>query len=121
MPDEPIYTEAKILGQLKSTLPRWRYENGCLCREYRTSGWKGSLMVANTVGHLAEAAWHHPDLTLSYGSVTVRLSTHSANGITDKDFELASKIEETLMWRPSAESTLDGTPEDPRYAYVDYD
>ena len=37
-------------------------------RTYRTTSWKGTLMVINTVGHLAEAAWHHPDLTASYAS-----------------------------------------------------
>ena len=53
-------------------------------------------MVINTVGHLAEAAWHHPDITASYAWVEVRLMNHAANGITDKDFELAKKIEEVV-------------------------
>jgi len=44
-------------------------------------------MVVNTVGHLAEAAWHHPDLTVSYAFVIVKLCTHDAKGITDKDFD----------------------------------
>jgi pterin-4a-carbinolamine dehydratase len=78
-------------------------------------------MVVNTVGHLAEAAWHHPDLTVSYGSVIVKLTTHSAKGITERDFELARKIEETIMWRPGPQSALEGTPDDPRFKYVVYD
>ncbi|EXJ14581.1 4a-hydroxytetrahydrobiopterin dehydratase [Imhoffiella purpurea] len=121
MSDETIHSETEIQKRLQTELPRWRHADGRLCREYRTSGWKASLMVVNAVGHLAEAAWHHPDLAVSYASVTVTLTTHSANGITDKDFELAGRIEETLMWRPGAESALDGTPEDPRYAYLEYD
>ena len=80
-------------------------------------------MVVNTVGHLAEAAWHHPDLAVSYAFVTVKLMNHAAKGITDKDFALAKKIEEVVMWQPGAdaESSLDGTPDDPRFKYVKYE
>ena len=53
-------------------------------------------MVINTVGHLAEAAWHHPDITASYAWVEVRLTNHVAKGVTDKDFELAKKIEDVI-------------------------
>jgi 4a-hydroxytetrahydrobiopterin dehydratase len=79
-------------------------------------------MVINTVGHLAEAAFHHPDLTASYAWVEVRLMNHAAKGITDKDFELARKIEEVVQWQPgAADGALEGTPSDPRFAYVKYD
>jgi pterin-4a-carbinolamine dehydratase len=121
MPHDKVHDEAEILERLRSELPRWRYEDGRLLRGYRASGWKGTLMIVNTVGHLAEAAWHHPDLSVTYDSVTVALTTHSAGGVTDKDFELARKIEETLMWRPAADSALDGTPSDARFAYFQYD
>ena len=57
-------------------------------------------MVINAVGHLAEAAWHHPDIAASYAWVEVKLQNHSAKGITDKDFELARKIEDFVSWRP---------------------
>ena len=78
-------------------------------------------MVVNTVGHLAEAAWHHPDLTVSYAFVTVKLMNHAAKGITEKDFELAKKIEEVVMWQPGTGSALEGTPDDPRFKYVKYE
>lgn len=80
-------------------------------------------MVINTVGHLSEAAWHHPDIAASYAWVEVKLMTHDAKGITDKDFELAKKIEEVVCWRPGQENgALDGTPEDDqRFAYVKYE
>ena len=80
-------------------------------------------MVVNTVGHLAEAAWHHPDLNVSYAFVTVKLMNHAAKGITDKDFALAAKIEDLLSWQPGAEpgSPLEGTPDDPRFKYLKYD
>jgi 4a-hydroxytetrahydrobiopterin dehydratase len=120
---EQAYNEAEIKARLERELPHWRYEDGWIRRTYRTHSWKGTLMLINTVGHLAEAAWHHPDLTASYAWVEVRLKTHSAKGITDKDFQLAKKIEEVVHWQPGKEGgALEGTPaEDQRFAYIKYD
>jgi len=75
------------------------------------------------VGHLAEAAWHHPDLTVSYAFVIVKLCTHDAKGITAKDFELAQKIEQVIAWQPAEEEgALTGTPnDDARFKYIKYD
>jgi 4a-hydroxytetrahydrobiopterin dehydratase len=119
----PVYTEDQIVERLQGELPHWYFENGWIRRKFRTSGWKSSLMVVNTVGHLAEAAWHHPDLTVSYAFVIVKLATHSAKGITEKDFALARKIEDVIQWQPGAsgEGTLEGTPDDPRFKHVKYD
>ncbi|NOS88318.1 MAG: 4a-hydroxytetrahydrobiopterin dehydratase, partial [Methylococcaceae bacterium] len=76
----------------------------------------------NTIGHLAEAAFHHPDLSVSYAFVVVKLMNHAAKGITDKDFELAAKIESVLMWQPAKEGgALTGIPDDPRFKYIKYD
>jgi 4a-hydroxytetrahydrobiopterin dehydratase len=118
MPDR-VLSEAEIHDRLKRDLPRWTLAGGSICRTYRTASWKGTLMVINTVGHLAEAAWHHPDIAASYGSVEVRLNTHDAKGITAKDFELARKIEEVVTWHPGAGDALTGIPEgDERFAYI---
>ena len=79
-------------------------------------------MAVNAIGHLAEAAWHHPDLLVSYNSVEVRLMSHDAKGITERDFALAKKIEELIQWRPGEEGgPFSGTPQEPRYAYIKYD
>jgi 4a-hydroxytetrahydrobiopterin dehydratase len=120
---ERTYSDAEIEARLQRDLPRWRLEGGWIRRKYKTHGWKGTLMVINAVGHLAEAAWHHPDITASYAWVEVRLMNHSAKGVTDKDFELAMKIEEVVLWRPGKSGgALEGTPEtDPRFAYIKYD
>jgi len=88
--------EAEVTAWLEKNLPKWHLEDGWIRRTYKTGSWKGTLMVINTVGHLAEAAWHHPDITASYAWVEVRLMTHSAKGITSKDLELATKIEEVV-------------------------
>lgn len=120
---DTVYTVEEIQARLADELPKWSYEDGWIRRKYRTSGWKATLMVVNTVGHLAEAAWHHPDMTLSYAFVNVKLCNHAAKGITDKDFALAAKIEEVLTWQPGAQadSALEGTPDDPRFKYLKYD
>lgn len=120
-PDE-TYSDEEIAARLAEELPRWEYRDGWIRRKYKTSGWKSTLMVVNTVGHLAEAAWHHPDLTVSYAFVNVKLQNHAAKGITDKDFELARKIEDVVAWQPAAEGgSLEGTPDDPRFKYLKYD
>jgi 4a-hydroxytetrahydrobiopterin dehydratase len=120
---EKAMPEGDVVAWLGANLPTWRLEDGWIRRTYKTNGWKGTLMVINTIGHLAEAAWHHPDLTASYAWVEVRLVTHSAKGITDKDLYLAKKIEEVVQWQPASETnnSLEGTPTDPRFAYIKYD
>ncbi len=57
---EAVFDEATVERRLKEELPQWRLEDGWIRRTYKTASWKGTLMVINTVGHLAEAAWHHP-------------------------------------------------------------
>jgi 4a-hydroxytetrahydrobiopterin dehydratase len=120
---DEVYPADEIQARLAAELPHWTFEDGWIRRKYKTSGWKATLMVVNTVGHLAEAAWHHPDLTVSYAFVTVKLMNHAAKGVTEKDFALARKIEEVLMWQPALEegSALEGTPDDPRFKYLKYD
>jgi 4a-hydroxytetrahydrobiopterin dehydratase len=119
---EEIYTDLQIEARLKEELPRWYLDNGWIRRKYKTSGWKATLMVVNTIAHLAEAAFHHPDMSISYAFVIVKLITHSAKGVTNKDFELAHKIEATICWQPAKEQgALEGTPDDPRFKYIKYD
>ena len=121
--NEEAYSDEEIEVRLKEELGYWYLENGWIRRKYKTSGWKSTLMVINTVGHLAEAAFHHPDLNVSYAFVIVKLMNHAAKGITNKDFELAHKIEDIIMWQPGKEvdSALEGTPEDPRFKYIKYE
>ncbi|MGH8670957.1 MAG: 4a-hydroxytetrahydrobiopterin dehydratase [Burkholderiales bacterium] len=122
-PTERVYNEDETKARLAAELPQWYYEDGWIRRKYRTSGWKSTLMVVNAIGHLAEIAWHHPDLTVSWGFVTVKLMNHAAHGITDKDFALAGKIEEVVHWQPAKEGgPLEGTPQDDqRMKHVRYD
>ena len=116
-----VIADNVIRARLAQELPAWALVDGALERTYRTNGWKSTLMVVNAIGHLAEAAWHHPDLHASWPAVTVRLNSHDAGGITEKDFALATQIEKMIMWQPARDGiALDGTPDDPRYAYISY-
>jgi 4a-hydroxytetrahydrobiopterin dehydratase len=118
-----VYSEDEVKTKLAAELPHWYFEDGWIRRKYRTSGWKATLMVVNTVGHLAEAAWHHPDLTVSYAFVIVKLVSHDAKGVTDRDFALAQKIEQVVHWQPNKDGgPLQGTPnDDARFKYIKYD
>jgi 4a-hydroxytetrahydrobiopterin dehydratase len=77
---------------------------------YLEDGWPTTLMLVNAIGYVSEAAYHHPDLAVTWGKVWVKLKTHTSNGITDKDFALARKIEDTVLWRPDDDGPLEGTP-----------
>ncbi len=119
---EETYSDQDVEQRLREELAHWYLEDGWIRRKYKTSGWKATLMVVNAVGHLAEAAFHHPDLTVSYAFVIVKLKNHAAKGITGKDFALARKIEDVIQWQPGKEeSDLEGTPDDPRFKYIKYD
>ncbi len=119
---EKVYNEDEIRRRLADNLRHWTLVDDTIQRQFKTYGWKSSLMVVNAVGHLAEAAWHHPDVSVSWGQVIVALTTHSAGGITDKDFALAQQIEQFVQWQPRREEgPLEGTPDDPQYRYIKHD
>src|SRR6202521_967613 len=101
MPDEQLkgYCEDEVRTKVaEHGLSDWYLEEGWLRRKYNTDGWPTTLMLVNAVGYLCEAAYHHADLSVTWGKVWVKLKTHSAGGITDKDFALAQKIEEVALW-----------------------
>jgi 4a-hydroxytetrahydrobiopterin dehydratase len=106
MPRSPL-SDAEISSRLRD-LPGWRTENNALTRDFETDGWPTTLMLVNAIGFLAEAADHHPDLQVSWGTVRVALSTHTAKGITGKDFALAREIDTLALWRPAAGGPLTG-------------
>lgn len=62
-------------------------------KEWKFPDFASALAFVNQVGALAEAANHHPDVYLAWGSVRLKLWTHTANGLTDKDFALAAEID----------------------------
>lgn len=91
------YAEPEITARL-AVLPGWQFIDGEIHRTYKTDGWPTTLMLVNAIGFCAEGADHHPDLKVSWGRLVVTLSTHSAGGVTDKDFDLARRIEDIARW-----------------------
>lgn len=114
-----IFNEEEINEWIRNTGSEWSFDGKWIRKTYKTHSWKSTLMVVNAIGHLAELAWHHPDLVVSYAFVEVKLMNHAKKGITQLDFELAKKIDEFILWNPVEEGlSLEGTPDDPRFAYV---
>jgi len=106
-----LYGPEEVQAKLKERgLEDWYLEEGWLRRKFNTDGWPTTLMLVNAIGYICEAAWHHADLSVTWGKLWVKLMTHSEGGITDKDFAVARKIEEVVLWRPEAGSPLEGTP-----------
>jgi len=104
---ERTYDESEITTRLQElSLTAWYMEDGWLRRKYNTDGWPQTLMAVNAIGYICEAAYHHADLAVTWGKLWVKLMTHSAGGITDKDFLVAKKIEEVILWRPEAGGPL---------------
>lgn len=108
MAEDHVLTESELAEALQR-LPGWEVRDGWLRRTYGTPGWPHTMMLATTIGYLAEAAWHHPDLSLGYAQVTVKLQTHRVRAVTYSDVELAVKIDEVVLWKPAG-GALEGFP-----------
>ncbi len=95
-------TPSEIQERL-ATLPGWEVVDDQLQRTFQLPSFAHAAMWIGAIGHLAEAAGHHPDLLLhGYNKVTVMLTTHSANGLTVKDFDLAEQINNLPQRKPKA-------------------
>jgi 4a-hydroxytetrahydrobiopterin dehydratase len=77
-------------------LPGWRFEDNALVRQFTLAGFPDAIAFVTRLAFDAEAADHHPDLTVSYKRVTVRWSTHSEGGVTEKD--LAGVRQTDVVW-----------------------
>jgi 4a-hydroxytetrahydrobiopterin dehydratase len=80
--------EAKLAG-----LPGWERSGAAIAKKFDRGDFVGSVRFVSTVVEPAEEMNHHPDLEISWATVTVTISTHSEGGLTAADFELAGKID----------------------------
>jgi 4a-hydroxytetrahydrobiopterin dehydratase len=71
----------------------WKSEGDELVKVVTRKDFRDALAFVNQVGELAEEANHHPDIDIRWNTVVLRLSTHSAGGVTDKDHALAARID----------------------------
>jgi 4a-hydroxytetrahydrobiopterin dehydratase len=74
-------------------LPGWQIESGELVRTFQFKDFVAALQFVNRVGELAEQAGHHPDIDIRYNRVRLSLVTHDAGGLTEKDFDLATRVQ----------------------------
>lgn len=87
--DQINFNLAKISG--------WNFENSSISKQFQFKDFIEALSFVNTVGLESEKMDHHPDILMfAWNKVKITISTHSASGVTEKDFELAQKIEERL-------------------------
>ena len=87
-PRAPL-TDADIV---EAELADWRHDPGTLVARFRSRSFAAGLDLVNRIGASAEAANHHPDITLTYAAVVVRLASHDVGGITSRDIRLARAI-----------------------------
>lgn len=85
------YTEQQIREAL-DRLDGWARREDHITRTFRFRDFAQAMEFVNRVAAEAEAADHHPDIDIRWNAVTLALSTHSAGGLTDKDFHLANRI-----------------------------
>jgi 4a-hydroxytetrahydrobiopterin dehydratase len=84
--DEQIETR---LAQLSG----WQHGGGAISKQFKCEDFVGSVKFVQSLVEPAEAMGHHPDLEISWDTVTVTISTHSEGGLTGADFELAEKVD----------------------------
>ena len=90
----PAKLTDEVISQLLTERPLWRRESLAIVRDSTFDNFAGALVFVNQVGTLAESLDHHPDILLhGWNKVRVSVMTHSAGGLTEKDFELATRID----------------------------
>ncbi|MGO9481530.1 MAG: 4a-hydroxytetrahydrobiopterin dehydratase [Candidatus Kryptoniota bacterium] len=77
-------------------LPGWRYSGESIMKDYKLKDFQDAMGFVVRIALAAEKIDHHPDLTIEYNRVKVILTTHSEEGVTEKDIELAVKIEKFI-------------------------
>ena len=88
-------TDDAVAHELAGT-PGWQCDGDAIARTWRVADFKAAMIFVNGVAALAEKANHHPDITIHYNEVTLRLWSHDAGGLTRRDFDLARRIGEVL-------------------------
>jgi 4a-hydroxytetrahydrobiopterin dehydratase len=83
-------------GDIQARLDRlqgWTRDGDSITREFKFDDFQGSVDFLNRITPPAEEMNHHPDIAIAWNKVTLTLSTHSEGGLTESDFELATRID----------------------------
>ena len=97
-------TKAELMDETEvqaalATIAGWEFRDGRIRKQFHFRTFLRAITFVNSVAYLAESAGHHPDITINYNRVTLRLITHSEGGLTSRDFALARDIEDKLASR----------------------
>lgn len=94
MPDMVRLIDSEVRRRAEA-LPGWELRDGALYRQFTFRGFAGAFSFMTSIAFLAERMNHHPDWSNVYDTVTIRLSTHDAGGISENDFVMAAEISAT--------------------------
>jgi 4a-hydroxytetrahydrobiopterin dehydratase len=85
--EEEIESELGALGG-------WSRDGEAIVKDFERGDFVGSVGLVDDIVPVAEELGHHPDLAISWDTVTVSITTHSEGGLTSADFELARRIDD---------------------------
>lgn len=83
-----------------NTLNGWDYTDKVIRKNFKFDNFKSAFSIMTRIAFECEAQGHHPDWSNVYNTLNISLSTHEADGITEKDFKLARSIEEIIQENP---------------------
>ena len=85
--------EEEIAAKLAELEEGWEVQDDFINKEYEFENFAEALAFVNQVAAIAEEADHHPDIFFGYGYAEIAITSHDAGGLTERDFELAAKID----------------------------
>lgn len=85
--------EADDLTAALKKCPEWEYEKKAITRTIEFEEFNDAIDFVNDLAEIAEEAQHHPEITIRYTKVFLKLTTHDAGGVTDLDIELAQRVD----------------------------
>lgn len=96
-----LLSDEQVRQQLQN-LDGWSQQQKAIVRQFEFKDFKQAMEFVNRIADAAEAANHHPDITISYNKVTLLLTSHDSGGVTDRDAKMAEKINEVVGSRKAA-------------------
>lgn len=85
--------DAEELEDALKKCPEWEPQGNAISRTVEFEEFNDSIDFVNDLAEIAEKAQHHPDMLVSYNKVTVTLTTHDSGGVTERDIELAQRVD----------------------------
>jgi 4a-hydroxytetrahydrobiopterin dehydratase len=96
----PVPLPDAVIARELVALPGWSRNGNAIVRAFACGDFNGSIAFVNAIAEAANAADHHPELAIDWGTVSVTLSSHDAGGITQRDIDLAHEIDRLAAAHP---------------------